>query len=419
MNPLDISAAKRTVPPGTGGMAAGETEELISGSEAIAHACRLADVDVITAYPIRPYDTVMQFVSQMISNGAFDCEYIVAESEHSQLEIVKHASAVGARVFAGSSGVGWFYAFEALAVTAGLRLPLVAMVGNRALDDPGAFGVEHNDALAVRDLGWLLTWVETAQEALDTALIAYRVAEDPRVFLPCAISCDGAFLTHSQSIVKVPSQEAVRSFLPPYDRGDRRLHPDNPITIAPQVNEDWLMEIRRQSDMGMRRARDVITEVYREFNAQFGRGGEPFIERYMMDDAEIALVGMGTLAMPVKVAVRKMRERGQKVGFVRVRWFRPFPAPELQDALSGMRAVGVIDRDYAFGSPFHSGVLANEVRAALYPARQRPRIVSFIAGLGGREVTTDSVIGLAGTVFEAARGGDVQMPETHWVQVRE
>src|SRR6202030_3711900 len=131
---------------------------LITGSEAIAVACKLADVDVITGYPIRPYDTVMQYIAKLVSNGDFDCEYIIAEGEHSQFEIVKHASAVGARSFVGSSGVGWFYAFEAIAVTAGLRLPVVANVGNRALDDPGAFGVEHNDALAVRDLGWLMTW---------------------------------------------------------------------------------------------------------------------------------------------------------------------------------------------------------------------------------------------------------------------
>ena len=150
-----------------------EKEELISGSEAVAIACALADVDVITAYPIRPYDTVMQYVSKLKADGAFDCDFIVAESEHSQFEIVKHASSVGARTFCGSSGVGWFYAFEAIAVTAGLRLPVVAMVGNRALDDPGAFGVEHNDAMAVRDLGWMLYWVATAQEALDIALMAW------------------------------------------------------------------------------------------------------------------------------------------------------------------------------------------------------------------------------------------------------
>jgi pyruvate ferredoxin oxidoreductase alpha subunit len=361
----------------------------------------------------------MQYVSQMISNGDFDCEYIVAESEHSQFEIVKHASAVGARVFVGSSGVGWFYAFEALAVTAGLRLPMVAMVGNRALDDPGAFGTEHNDALAVRDLGWMLSWVETAQEALDTALIAYRVAEDKRVFLPCAISCDGAFLTHSQVIVKVPSQEMVDGFLPPYDRAEKQLHPDNPISIAPQANEDWLMEMRRQNDMAARRARDVLIEAYEDFNAKFGRGGEPFIERYMMEDAEVAIVGMGTLAMPVKVAVRKMRAEGKKVGFVRVRWFRPFPVPELQDALGGVRAVGVIDRDYGFGSGFYSGVLANEVRSALYPTGKRPKVISYIAGLGGREVTTDNVIELTGQLFDAAVGGDVDDQDTHWIGVRE
>ncbi|MCK5365019.1 MAG: pyruvate ferredoxin oxidoreductase [Gammaproteobacteria bacterium] len=418
MNPPNAATAEKA-PTATARAPRGGSEELISGSEAIAHAVRLADVDVVTAYPIRPYDTVMQYVSQLIADGEFDCEYIVAESEHSQFEIVKHASAVGARVFCGSSGVGWFYAFEALAVTAGLRLPMIAMVGNRALDDPGAFGVEHNDALAVRDLGWMLAWVATAQEALDTALIAYRVAEDKRVFLPCAISCDGAFLTHSQSIVNVPTQEMVDSFLPPYDRAEKQLHPDNPITIAPQANEDWVMEIRRQNDMAARRARDVIIEAYDDFNAQFGRSGEPFIERYMMEDAEIALVGMGTLAMPVKVAVRKMRKQGKKVGFVRVRWFRPFPTIELQDALSEVQAVGVIDRDYSFGSSFYSGVLANELRTALYPLAQRPGIVSFIAGLGGREVSTDNVIDIAGKVFDAASGGDIDDQDTHWIGVRE
>src|ERR671930_997277 len=181
-------AARPPAPSATPGKTlAGEQELLLTESEASAHALRLADVDIVAAYPIRPYDAVMQAVAAMIANGDMDCEYIVAEGEHSQFEIVKHASAVGARAFVGSSGVGWFYAFEAIAVTAGLRLPVVAIVGNRALDDPGAFGVEHNDALAVRDLGWMLAWVDTAQEALDLAVIAYRVAEDPRVSLPCGV----------------------------------------------------------------------------------------------------------------------------------------------------------------------------------------------------------------------------------------
>jgi pyruvate ferredoxin oxidoreductase alpha subunit len=396
-----------------------EKTALITGSEAIAVACKLADVDVITAYPIRPYDTVMQYVSKLVSNGELDCEYIVAEGEHSQFEIVKHASAVGARVFCGSSGVGWMYAMEALTVTPALRIPLVCMVGNRALDDPGAFGVEHNDALAVRDLGWMLVWVDTAQEALDTALIAYRVAEDRRIFLPCAISCDGAFLTHSQALVKIPTQDQVNSFLPRYNRADLQLHPDNPITVAPQGNEDWVMEIRRQNYAAMERASDVIREAYSDFERKFGRAyGNPFFEEYMTDDAEVVLMGMGTLSTPVKVAIRKMRSEGKKVGFVRMRWFRPFAAEELAKSLSRFKAVGVIDRDYSFGSPYMSGVLANEVRTALYSSDgNRPPVLGFISGLGGREVTVPDVEFMTENVYQAAAGK--KQPLTRWIGLRE
>ncbi|MBI2171400.1 MAG: pyruvate ferredoxin oxidoreductase [Chloroflexi bacterium] len=393
-------------------------EELISGSEAIAQACALADIDVVTAYPIRPYDTVMQFLSRLIADGALKCEFIVAESEHSQFEIVKHASAVGARTFVGSSGVGWFYALEAIAVTAGLRLPVVALVGNRALDDPGAFGCEHNDALAVRDLGWLMNWVSTGQEALDTALIAWRVAEDPRVFLPCAISADGAFLTHSQQIVRVPDKRLVDRFLPPYNRGDLQLHPDNPITIAPQVNEDWLMEMRKQTDAAMRRSRDVIIEAYLDFNRIFHRDLTPFTEEYMTEDAEVILVGVGTLALPIKVAVRRLREQGQKVGFLRLKWFRPFPMPEVQKALSKAKAVGVIDRDYSFGSPMHGGVLAHEVRSALYDVEPRVPVVNFVAGLGGREITQPFAREMFAITQQAAQSG-ASDTQTHWIGVRE
>ena len=395
------------------------TEELISGSEAIGIACALADVDVITAYPIRPYDTVMQYVSRLKADGAFDFDFIVAESEHSQFEIVKHASAVGARTFTGSSGVGWFYAFEAITVTAGLRMPVVAMVGNRALDDPGAFGVEHNDAMAVRDLGWHLYWVSTAQEALDMALIAWRVAEDPRVLLPFALSCDGSFLTHSQAIVQVPSQDQVDRFLPDYKRGTLQLHPDNPITVAPQVNEDWLMEIRKQTDEAMRRTSEVIKEAYEEFREIFGRGDKsPFIEEYMCDDAEIILVGMGTLAMPTRVAVRRMREAGKKVGFLRIKFFRPFPAEEIQEVLGKAKGVAVIDRDYSYGSPAFGGVLFHELRSTLYSLDNRPLMLNFIAGLGGREVMVRDIDQMVETTKKAIDTGKIEQ-ETTWVAVRE
>ena len=396
-----------------------ETEMLISGSEAVAEALTLADIDVVTAYPIRPYDTVMQAIAKKIANGKLVAEYIVAEGEHSQFEIVKHASTVGARVFCGSSGVGWMYAMEAITVTPALRVPMVALVGNRALDDPGAFGVEHNDALSVRDLGWLLVWIDTSQEALDTTLIAYRVAEDRRVFLPIAISADGAFLTHSQTITRVPPLERVQRFLPAYNRGDLLLHPDNPITVAPQVNEDWVIEIRRQNDEAIKRAYGVIEEAYADFREKFGRGPEnPWFEEYMTEDAEIILMGMGTLSLPVKVAIRNLRKQGKKVGLIRLRWFRPFPYEQLAKALRHAKAIGVIDRDYSFGSPFGSGVVANEVRAALYNAEHRPPLIGFICGLGGREVTLEDVNKAVDICYAAANAGRTERA-TYWLGVRE
>jgi pyruvate ferredoxin oxidoreductase alpha subunit len=392
---------------------------LISGSEAVAEALTLADIDVVTAYPIRPYDTVMQAIAKKIANGKLVAEYIVAEGEHSQFEIVKHASTVGARVFCGSSGVGWMYAMEAITVTPALRVPMVALVGNRALDDPGAFGVEHNDALSVRDLGWMLCWIDTSQEALDTTLIAYRVAEDRRVFLPVAISADGAFLTHSQALTRVPAAELVHRFLPAYNRGDLLLHPDNPITVAPQVNEDWVIEIRRQNDEAMRRAYGVIEEAYADFRRVFGRGPEnPWFEEYMTEDADVILMGMGTLSLPVKVAIRNLRQQGKKVGLIRLRWFRPFPYEQLARALRNAKAIGVIDRDYSFGAPFGSGVVANEVRATLYNAQHRPPLIGFICGLGGREVTLDDVNKTVDICFAAANAGRTERA-TYWLGVRE
>jgi len=412
MNPVTRAPAIEQAP------AMREKELLISGCGAIAQALRLASIDVVTAYPIRPYDTVMQAVAKLIANGELDAEYIVASSEHDQFEIVKHASAVGSRVFCGSSGVGWMYAMEALAVTPALRLPLIALVGNRALDDPGAFGCEHNDALCVRDLGWMLTWVDTAQEALDTTLLAYRVAEDPRVFLPCAIGADGAFLTHSEALVRVPTQEQVDAFLPKYNRGDKQLHPDNPITIAPQANEDWVMEIRKQNDAAMRRARGVIQEAHQDFQRIFGRRpADPFVEEYMTEDAEVILFGQGTLSLPVKVGVRALRAQGHKVGFLRLKWLRPFPTAEVQAALGRAKAVGVIDRDYSFGAPNHGAVLYNELRSALYDLEPRPRVLSFICGLGGREVTLDSVTEMSEILFKTVRTGRVDEPNV-WIGVR-
>ncbi len=397
-----------------------EREELLTGCQAVAEGIRLANVDVIAAYPIRPYTEVMDAISKIIADGKLDAEYIVADSEHSQFEIVKHAASVGARAFAGSSGTGWMYGFEALVVTATDRLPVLFLVGNRALDDPGAFGVEHNDALAIRDMGWLLCWVATAQEALEHVLLGYRIAEDRRVMMPMALAMDGAFLTHSQHIVRIPSPEAVNRFLPPFQLAERRLHPDNPVSVAPQVNEDWVMEIRRQNWEAARRARGVIATAYDEFNRVFGERYKPpyYFEEFMTDDAEVVLIGMGTVAMPARTAVRRLREQGHRVGYVNLRWFRPFPTLELRDCLRRFKAVGVVDRDFAHGAPDDCGVLMHEIRSCLYPVRERPAVVNFITGLGGRDVSIQDAIHMYEVTGQAARRDSLDGFVT-WVGVRE
>jgi pyruvate ferredoxin oxidoreductase alpha subunit len=265
----------------------------------------------------------------------------------------------------------------------------------------------------------MLCWIDTSQEAIDTTLIAYRVAEDRRVLLPCAISADGAFLTHSQALTMVPPKSKVDKFLPRYDRGELQLHPDNPITVAPQANEDWVIEIRRQNDEAMKRAYTVIEEAYADFRKVFGRGPEnPWFEEYMTQDADIILVGMGTISLPMKVGIRNMRAQGKKVGLVRLRWFRPFPTEQITAVLSRAKAIGVIDRDYSMGSPFASGVVANEIRAALYNADKRPPLLSFICGLGGREVTLEDVYQATDLCYNAANAGKSDA-KTRWLGVRE
>jgi pyruvate ferredoxin oxidoreductase alpha subunit len=397
-----------------------EREDLLNGCQAVAHGVRLADVDVIAAYPIRPYTEVMDAISKLIADGQFDAEYIIADSEHSQFEIVKHASSVNARAFGGSSGTGWMYGFEALVVTATDRLPPLFLVGNRALDDPGAFGVEHNDAMAIRDMGWLLCWVTSPQEALEHVLIGYRIAEDKKVRMPMALAMDGAFLTHSQHMVKIPSPEAAKRFLPQYDLAERRLHPDNPISVAPQANEDWVMEIRRQNWEAAKRARLVVQDAYKEFNEIFGeRYAAPYyFDEFMTDDAEVVLIGIGTVASPARTAVRRLREQGQKVGYVNLRWVRPFPTVELRECLSRFKAVGVVDRDFAHGSPDNCGILMHEIRSCVYPAKNRPAMVNFIGGLGGRDLSIADAQKMFEITQQAARKDTINEFIT-WIGLRE
>jgi pyruvate ferredoxin oxidoreductase alpha subunit len=364
-------------------------KRLWTGTRAIAEAVKLADVDVIAAYPIRPYTGVMNSLAKMLADGEFMAEMIVADSEHSQFEIAKHASAVGARTFVGSSGVGLAYAAEPIIVTALGQLPVVAIAGCRALDDPGNFGMEWNDVFTFRDHGWLTSWAKDAQEALDMILVAYRVSEDRSVLLPHFVSVDGAAITHVSTLVEPPDKGSVDKFLPPY-RPQYPLDPAcGPVTRAQHITPSLIgPELRKVVDNSIAKSRDVIRRSWKAYSKLSGREYPAFIERVAMDDAEIALVTMGAYAKDVAYVARKLRRQGVKAGVVRLRYFRPFPNEELTEALKRVKAVGVVDFSYAYGSPDSSSVLFNDVRSTLYEIGSRPALMDFMF-VGGREPSVE------------------------------
>ncbi len=389
----------------------------ITGARAIAEAVKIADVDVIAAYPIRPYTGVMNALAEMIANGEFAAEIIVADSEHSQFEIAKHASAVGARTFVGSSGVGLLYAAEAIAVTAMDQLPVVALAGCRALDDPGNFGMEWNDTLFFRDSGWLVSWAKDPQEALDMTLVAYRVAEDRRVMLPHFIVVDGATITHIAAPVDTPPKEDVTEFLPPY-RPHYPLDPaQGPVTKAQHIAPSLIgPEQRKHVDVAMKRSRDVIAEAWRDYADYVRRTYDPFIETFHMDDAEIALVTMGAYTVNALHAVKEVRRDGIKAGVVRLRYFRPFPAWDLEKVLSGVGGIGVLDFSYSFGSPDSAGVVFNEVRAAMYG---NPKPALDFLFLGGREPKPADFVKALKVLHKYVRTGDTpEGKRVFWLTLR-
>jgi pyruvate ferredoxin oxidoreductase alpha subunit len=325
----------------------------------------------------------------MLADGEFTAEIIGADSEHSQFEIVKHASAVGARTFVGSSGVGLAYAAEPIIVTSLGQLPVVAMAGCRSLDDPGNFGMEWNDVLGFRDHGWLMGWAKDAQEALDMTLVAYRVSEDRRVLLPSFVAVDGAAITHISVAVEPPTKDEVARFLPPY----KPIHPLDPaygpVTKAQHIAPSLIgPELRKIIDTAMKNAAGVIEEAWEAYTDAVGREYPAFLETSHTEDAEIVLVTMGAYAKDAMHVAKKLRERGVKVGVVRIRYFRPFPGKELVKAIAKAKAVGVLDFSYSFGSADDSSVLSNEVRSALYDSEPKPLLMDFMF-VGGREPSVE------------------------------
>ena len=363
-------------------------EKMLSGCAAAAQGAKFAEIEVTASFPIRPYTAIMMELAKMVANGELDCEFIHGEGEHAQVSIVLGASACGARAYTGSSGVGVTYAFEVYSPAAGGRYPLQMAIADRTLDPPGDFGSEHTDAMSARDQGWLMGWAATPQEVFDNTLINFRVGEDPRVMLPQFVCQDGYFLSHIPDKVILPELAQVREFLPPY-AAPHPLSPTCPVSHGPQIRPDQGAPMDAQRAMTFLEVPKVIEEAIADYNKIFGRNLDPWLEKFMMDDAEVAFFIQGAHANTCKSAIRHLRAEGLKAGMVRPRWIRPWPTQQIAEALAHVKALACVETSTSYGGATRGGNLIHEVSASLYDLNTRPLLTSFMAGLGGDVIMLD------------------------------
>ncbi|HLB69971.1 MAG: pyruvate ferredoxin oxidoreductase [Candidatus Methanoperedens sp.] len=382
-------------------------KKVITGDHAVAIGAKLCRVEVVPAYPITPQTLIIEHISDFVYDGELDARFLTMESEHSVMSAAAAAEAAGARVFTATSSQGLAFMHEMLYATAPLRLPVVMVNASRTLGGPPGIWCEYNDSMGARDSGWLQVYVEDNQEALDMVIQSYRIAEDKRVLLPVMPCIDGFVLTHTVEPVEVPEQRDVDSFLPAYDP-DIVLDPARPAMIGTFMPAEYIMEMRRQTVEAFESAKKVIKEITALFARSFGRDYGGLIDTYHMEDAEIALVTMGTVTSTARQVVDELRQEGKKAGLVKLRFFRPFPSEELREVLSGIKAVGVADRSISY----HDGGPAfNEIRSSLYG--MNIPVIDHLAGIGGRDVTEGQIRKMFEITQRAAEGEKVKIINWH------
>jgi pyruvate ferredoxin oxidoreductase alpha subunit len=359
----------------------------IEGSMAVAEGVRLCRPHVISAYPITPQTHIVEFLAQMQADGDLgaNCQFVNVESEHSAASVCLGASATGARAFTATTSQGLLLMIEVLYNIAAMRLPVVLTCANRALSAPISIWNDQQDAVAARDTGWIMLFAEDNQEVLDMLIQAYRIGE--QVALPVMVNMDGFVLTHAFEPVDIPDQAAVDAFLPPYQPA-AYLDPAHPMTFGLLSEPDKYHETRYILARDVEKAAGVVHDVADEYYKRFGRYAGSLLDMYPMEDADTVVVAMGSVLGTIKDAVDEMRDEGQRVGVLKVRCFRPFPKKEIIEALRNVQRVAVLDKDVSLGS---GGVLVGEVRDALYGSGVSPRVNGFVAGLGGRDITLDTV----------------------------
>ncbi len=356
-------------------------KKLLEGSQAVAEAVTLCRPQVVAAYPITPQTHIIERLAQHVANGELEAEFINAESEFGAASIVLGAVAAGARSFTATASQGLLLMTEVLYNIAGLRLPVVMVCANRAVGAPINIFSDHQDSMSVRDAGWVQLYVESNQEALDTMIQAYRIAE--ACGLPVMVCMDGFLLTHTYEPVDLPTQLMVDNFLPSFHLS-RALDPARPMTLGGASEADNYQEYRIAQQTAMEDSLPVIEAFDAEFEDLFGRAYGGLLQAYRLDEAQTVLLGMGSLMGAVRDVVDKLRDQGQAVGALRLRCFRPFPAQALAQQLSGVQRIVVLEKAISIGS---GGIVATELRAALHQAGIMTPVESVIGGLGGRDLT--------------------------------
>ena len=388
-------------------------KKVITGNYTASYGALLCRAEVVPAYPITPQTSIVEKIAEFVSTGEMKAQYIKVESEHSAMTACISAALTGARTFTATSAHGLVLMHEMLHWATGARTPVVMANVNRALAPPWSVWADHTDSISQRDTGWIQFYAESNQEVLDTIIMFYRVCEQPDIMLPAMVNMDAFILSHTSEVVDVPDISEVDAFLPRFEP-ELKLDVDRPLSFGSlafptSFYMEWRYKIQHAHDLAIKR----FKEEAKAFEAHFGRPWGDLVEKYRSDDAEVILVGMGTMASTAKEAVDKLREQGRKVGLVRVRSFRPFPVRDIREAIGGAKAIGVMDRSHTFGL---EGPLFTEVKGALFNASRRPPTVGFTIGIGGRDILDTTIIDLFDRLEKVADEGVAK--EVTWIDLK-
>ncbi|WP_292380651.1 pyruvate synthase subunit PorA [Methanosarcina sp. UBA289] len=376
---------------------------VVEGSYAVAHAAKVCRPNVISAYPITPQTHIVEDLSQFIADGEIpNCEYINVEAEFSAISALIGASAVGARTYSATTSQGLLLMHEALFNTSGMRLPVVMTVANRAISAPINIWNDHQDAIAQRDTGWIQLYVEDVQEACDTLPQLYKIAEDNEIMVPGMVCMDGFILSHVYEPVVLLEQELTDNFLPPFQPDDI-LDPEDPKTFGAFAAPDTYEEFRYLHEQAMQKALPKIEAVAKEFEEVFGRYHGGLIDGYMLDDAEIIIMSMGSILGTVKDVVDEYRAKGEKIGVLKVRSFRPFPKEQICEAVKNAHAVVVLDKNISIGT--NEGALFTETKSCLYNSKVRVPVIGYTIGHGGRDIRVESIAKVIEKTKKVAKSG--------------